>query len=126
MLEACIYQGNEILLNLSTTAILGTEESGHGKVVAVVESFLTGVNVWMGTKKSGHSREMAISRGSTIERILIVTDLVTVFDTILTSKQTREKLQFLYENLMSNNFCRMAVLKKKMICKLELHSQGFY
>ena len=33
-----------------------------------------------------------------------------VFDAILTSRQTREKLQRLYENLMSN---RMAVLKKK-------------
>ena len=30
-------------------------------------------------------------------------DLVTVFDAILTSRQTREKLQCLYENLMSNN-----------------------
>ena len=39
-------------------------------------------------------------------------DLVTVFDTILTSRQTREKLQCLYENLMSNNFHRTAVLKK--------------
>ena len=37
---------------------------------------------------------------------------VTVFDAILTSRQTREKLQCLYENLMSNNFRRMAVLKK--------------
>ena len=65
-----------------------------------------------GDKKNGRSREMALSRGSTIERILIIIDLVTVFDTILTGKQTREKLQFLYENLMSHNFCRMAVLKK--------------
>ena len=39
-------------------------------------------------------------------------DLVTVFDAILTSRQTREKLQCLYENLMSNNFRRRAVLKK--------------
>ena len=39
-------------------------------------------------------------------------DLVTVFDAILTSRQTREKLQCLYENLMSNNFCKTAVLKK--------------
>ena len=31
---------------------------------------------------------------------------------ILTSRQTREKLQWLYENLMSNNFRRTAVLKK--------------
>ena len=29
----------------------------------------------------------------------------------LTSRQTREKLQCLYENVMSNNFCKMAVLK---------------
>ena len=53
-------------------------------------------------------------------------DLVTVFDAILTSRQTREKLQYLYENLTSNNFRRTAVLKKNMICKLKLHSQGFY
>ena len=39
-------------------------------------------------------------------------DLVTVFDAILTSRQTREKLQCLNENLMSNNFRRTAVLKK--------------
>ena len=31
-------------------------------------------------------------------------DLVTVFDAILTSRKTCEKLQCLYENLMSNNF----------------------
>ena len=39
-------------------------------------------------------------------------DLVTVFDAILTSRQTREKLQCLYENLASNNFRKTAVLKK--------------
>ena len=39
-------------------------------------------------------------------------DLVTVFDAILTSRQKREKLQCLYENLMSNNFRKTAVLKK--------------
>ena len=38
-------------------------------------------------------------------------DLVTVY-AILTSGQTRDKLQCLYENLMSNNFRRTAVLKK--------------
>ena len=38
-------------------------------------------------------------------------DLVTVFDAILTSRQTREKLQCLYENLMSNNLRKTAVLK---------------
>ena len=40
---------------------------------------------------------------------------------LLTSRQTREKLQCLYEN-MWNNFRRTAVLKKKMNCKLQLHS----
>ena len=39
-------------------------------------------------------------------------DPVTVFHAILASRQTREKLQWLYENLMSNNFRRTAVLKK--------------
>ena len=39
-------------------------------------------------------------------------DLVTVFAAILTSRQTREKLQCLYENLMLNNFRKTAVLKK--------------
>ena len=39
-------------------------------------------------------------------------DLVKVFDAILTSRQMREKLQCLYENLISNNFRRTAVLKK--------------
>ena len=38
-------------------------------------------------------------------------DLVMVFDAILTSRQTREKLQCLYENLMSNKFHKTAVLK---------------
>ena len=38
-------------------------------------------------------------------------DLVTVFDAILTSRQTCEKLQCLYENLISNNCSKAAVLK---------------
>ena len=40
-----------------------------------------------------------------------IIDLVTVFDAISTSRQTREKLQCLYENLMPNNFRRTAALK---------------
>ena len=39
-------------------------------------------------------------------------DLVTVFDAILTSRQTCKKLQCLYDNLKSNNFRKTAVLKK--------------
>ena len=50
--------------------------------------------------------------GVTTEGVAI--DLVTVFDAILTSRQTREKLQCLYENLRSNNFRRMAVLLRKL------------
>ena len=38
----------------------------------------------------------------------------------------REKLPCLYDNLMSNNFCRTAVLKKKINCKLKFSSLGFY
>ena len=38
--------------------------------------------------------------------------LDTVFDAILTSRQMREKLQCLYENLMSNNFRKTTLLKK--------------
>ena len=39
-------------------------------------------------------------------------DLITVFDTMLMSRQAREKLQCLYENLMSNNFRKTTLLKK--------------
>ena len=46
-------------------------------------------------------------------KYLITVDLVIVFNAILTSRQTCEKLQCLYENLMSNNFPNTAVLKKK-------------
>ena len=38
--------------------------------------------------------------------------LITVFDAILTSRQQREKLHGLYENLLPSNFCKTAVLKK--------------
>ena len=47
--------------------------------------------------------------------LLAKVDLVTVFDAILTSRLTCEKLQCLYENLMSNNFCKTAVLKKILL-----------
>ena len=47
--------------------------------------------------------------GHGFRRLRVVPILV---DAILTSRQTREKLQCLYENLMSNNFRRTAVLKK--------------
>ena len=42
-------------------------------------------------------------------------DLVTVFEAILTSRQPREKLQCLYENLLSNNFRKTPIMEKKGI-----------
>ena len=47
-----------------------------------------------------------------LDAINFAIDLVTVFDAILTSRQMCEKLQCLYENLVSNNFRKTAVLKK--------------
>ena len=44
-------------------------------------------------------------------QVIVTTDLVTVFDAMLTSRQTCEKLHCLHENLMSNNFRKVAVLK---------------
>ena len=40
-------------------------------------------------------------------------ELLTVLEAILTGSQPREKLKCLYENLISNNFRKTAVLKKK-------------
>ena len=51
------------------------------------------------------SRPIVIIKG-------LIIDLVTVFDAILTSGQTREKFPCLYENPMSNNFRKTAVLEK--------------
>ena len=49
-------------------------------------------------------------------------DLVTVLEAILTRRQPREKLQCLYENLLSNNFRKTPIMEKKGNCKLMLHS----
>ena len=52
-----------------------------------------------------------LSQGCVVIQNLPI-DLVTVLEAILTSRQVHEKLQCLYENLMSNNFCKTAVLNK--------------
>ena len=39
-------------------------------------------------------------------------DLVTVLEATMTSRQLCEKLQYLYENLVSNNVGKMAIMKK--------------
>ena len=52
-------------------------------------------------------------------------DLVTVFDAILTSRQTLEKLKCLYENLKSNDFRKTAVLKKLWLVNLSYTTKEF-
>ena len=74
---------------------------------------------FMSLKISLETIERSFHRGEKTE-----IDLVTVFDAILTGRQTCEKLQRLYENLMSNNFRKTAVLKKNINCKLKLQSKG--
>ena len=59
--------------------------------------------------------------------IMKTIDLVTFFDAILTSRQTREKLQCLYENLMSNNFRKTNGCSEiNMTSKLKLQNKGLY
>ena len=72
--------------------------------------------------KKGNAFRILADEACDISVVEQLIDLVTVFGAILTSGQTREKLQCLYEKLRSNNFRRTAVLKKKMICKLKLDS----
>ena len=55
-------------------------------------------------------------------RVGLSIDLVTVFDAILTSRQTCEKLQCLYENLMSNNFPKTAVQDFRITPTLITHT----
>ena len=50
--------------------------------------------------------------GRKVTFVSMLIDLVRVFDAILTSRQMCEKLQCLYENLMSNNFPKTSALKK--------------
>ena len=46
-----------------------------------------------------------------IKKVLLHIDLVMVLEAILMSRQAHEISQCLYENLMSNNFCKKAVLE---------------
>ena len=49
-------------------------------------------------------------------------NLIGLIKVFLTSRQPREKLLCLYENLVSNSFRKTAVLRKNMNFKLNLHS----
>ena len=57
------------------------------------------------------SRGFPRTRPSTVVK---QTNLVTVLEAILTSRQPSEKLQCLYENLMSSNSRKTVVLKKNI------------
>ena len=61
-----------------------------------------------------------------LQSVFVCLDVVTVFDAILRSKQTCEKLQCLCENLMSINFRQTAVPNKKKTCKLKLQNKALY
>ena len=50
-----------------------------------------------------------------MRNIYFAIGLVMVLETTLTRGQLQEKLQCLHENLMSNNFRKMGILKKKRI-----------
>ena len=60
------------------------------------------VNIAMKSKRPS-SEGFGWSWGILLQRKVLRIDLVTVFDAILTSRQTFEKLQCLYENLMLNS-----------------------
>ena len=62
----------------------------------------------VGKKKLGAGRRLP----APFQTLSATMDLVTVLEAILTSRQPRENLQSLYENLMSNNFRKTAVLEK--------------
>ena len=53
-------------MNLFTTATLGTEESGHCREVAAVESLKQGWMYGLSAKKNGRCREVAVSGSSTV------------------------------------------------------------
>ena len=61
-----------------------------------------------GQKKLGARRRLP----APFQTLSATMDLVMVLEAILTSRQPRENLQSLYENLMSNNFRKTSVLEK--------------
>ena len=55
-----------VQLNLSTTAIVGTEESGLCREVAVVERLKQEWIYGLSAKKSGRCRDVAVQGGSNV------------------------------------------------------------
>ena len=56
----------DLQLNLSTTATLETEESGHCKEVAIVERLKQERMYGLSATENGRCREVALSAGSTV------------------------------------------------------------
>ena len=62
----------------------------------------------VGKKKLGAGRRLP----APFQTLSATMDLVMVLEAILTSRQPRESLQSLYDNLISNNFPKTAVIEK--------------
>ena len=65
--EKVVDPFQKVHLNLSTTATLGTDESGLYKKVATVESFIKGSQCM--DYLSAKTKKVAVSRGSTAVRV---------------------------------------------------------
>ena len=92
------------------SALLALQQSGHSKAKKnrlLPKTGRIGCKLWSSYSSSSKHDYWYWALGTGKQFI----DFVTVFDTILTSRQTRENLQCLYENLMSNSFRKMTVLK---------------
>ena len=85
-------------MNLSPTATLGTEESGHCRDVE------TRVNLWTVRQKNGHCREMAVSGASAVYYYYqhSYMDSICIFSVFRSSLLL--SLLSLYLNLESNTY----------------------
>ena len=105
-------------------------EEKQRNIVAAKSFFLnTGLKVNVSVRIIKRNVNRVVCRVFSLSRLfkpLFLTDLVTVLEAILKSRQPREKLQCLYGNLVSNNFRKTAFRKKNMNCKVKLRSKGFY
>ena len=91
------------------------EEKQKNIVAAKNFSLNTGLKVNVSVRIIKRNVNRVVCRVFSLSRLfkpLFLTDLVTVLEAILKSRQPREKLQCLYGNLVSNNFRKTAFLKK--------------
>ena len=93
--------------------VLASATAPVESAVVSVQTALEPVSLEISTAQKRFTSPCFIKVVMTVLTLLSTTqiDLVTVFDAILARRQTREKLQYFYENLMSNNFRKTAFLK---------------